>query len=147
MAVKDIFKISRKTFFSPSAWLDFDAIRAQNYAIYTIVRGLFTPDKPTYKETFAQAVERLGLTEADIKEAEDSYSAYAVVFLVITMLLLVLSFYLLFSHGTFHGWLLGLAAAALSLTMAFRYDFLAFQIKYRKLGCTIKEWKNRKIND
>lgn len=147
MAIKDIFKISFKTYFNPSAWLDLNAIRAQNIAIWSIVRGLFIPAKPQRIETFEESMKRQNLTEADIKDAYDSYTAYSIVFLIMAAALVIFSFYLLFIYLTFSGWILALAAAGLSLAQAFRYDFWAFQIKNRKLGCTFAEWKRRKIND
>lgn len=145
MAIKDIFKISRKTFFYPSAWIGTETLSQQTSAMWLVIKSLFTPEKPVHKETFAESMQRQGLTEADIKEAQDDYTFYALIFLVLGIALVVFAFYLLFTHAAFFAWLLALAAAGLSLVQALKYDFWAFQIKNRKLGCTLAEWKNRKI--
>lgn len=145
MAIKDVFKISRKTFFHPTAWLGTESLIQQTSAIWLVLKSLFTPEKAAQKETFAESMQRQGLTEEDIKEAQDAYTLYALVFLVFGIALVIFAFYLLFSHIAFHAWLLALAAAGLSLVQALKYDFWAFQIKNRKLGCTLAEWKNRKI--
>jgi intracellular multiplication protein IcmV len=141
MAVRQVFKISRKTFFNPSAWLDIDALKTQNKAIGRILKTLFASAKPTREETFEQAMQRQGLSEADIQGIANSYRWYAGIFLFFGIVVFIFAFYLLFSHSTFHGWLLAIAASALFFGQAFRYDFWVFQIKKRQLGCTFAEWK------
>lgn len=147
MAIKDIFKISRKTFFNPTEWADLDAVRNQNRTIWTIIKGMFIPDKPVNKETFEEAMKRMGLNDDDVKEALLSYSSYAIVLLIFGFAIVLFAFYLLFFHRSFQGWLLAMSASGLSFAMAFKYDFWAFQIRNRKLGCTLAEWKRRKINN
>lgn len=144
MAIKDIFKVSRKTFFNPTEWIDLQAIRFQNMTFWAVIKALITPEKAEIKETFEQAMQRMGLNEEDLKEAQQSYASYALFFLLCAIGIAAFSFYLLFVHRTVQGWLLGLATAGLSLVQAFRFDFWSFQIKHRKLGCTFAEWKQRK---
>lgn len=142
MALRDIFKISRKTFLNPSGWIDLEGLKQQNRTIWTILKNLFSPPTPIEKETFEQAMTRLRLTEEDVQSAKTTYRLYAIFFLSLGLIVILYAFYLLFHHGTFTGWVLAVASAALFLSQAFKYDFWAFQLRRRKLGATFEEWKN-----
>ena len=141
MALRDIFKISRKTFIHPSGWIDLDSLQSQNRTIWGVLKTLFTPQQPTRKETFDEAMKRLGLTEADLARSAMRYRLYGFFFLFIALVISVYAFYLLFRYGSFLGWLLGIGVAGLFIAQAFKYDFWAFQIRRRKLGATFEEWK------
>ncbi len=145
MAVRDIFKVSVKTFFNPAGWINLDALLLQTTMIWGMVRGLFTAPQAVEKETFEGATQRLGLTEKDIEQGASTYRFYATIFLILGILLFFYAFYLLFAYGTFIGWLLGIASAGLLLSYAFRYDFWAFQMKRRQLGATFAEWKRARL--
>lgn len=144
MPVWQVFKVSRKTFFNPSAWLNFNEIKEGNRAIYESVNGLFRTPVAKRTETFAQAVERLKLGEATIERTKEAYFNYAVVFLSLAIVVGLFSIFLLFYHFTISGFLIGIAAAALFAAQAFKYHFWYFQIKHRKLGCTLAEWRQGK---
>jgi intracellular multiplication protein IcmV len=47
--------------------------------------------------------------------------------------------------GYFLGALLSLVVAFLALALAFRYHFWFFQIKQRRLGCSVSEWFNQTV--
>jgi intracellular multiplication protein IcmV len=147
MAVRDAFKISRKTFFNPTAWFGVDTLKTQHNVIWRILKGLFTAPKPEREETFEEAMVRLNLTEEDIKSALVSYRYYTLIFAVLGFVMFAYSFYLLFRYGTFLGWLLGLAVTVLFFSQAFKYDFWVFQIKRRKLGATFAEWKRNFLGE
>lgn len=140
--LRDALKISRKTFFNPTGWIDYNSLKNQNKLIWSSVSGLFKASTPNRTETFEAAMERLGLTEEDVRNTQKTYSNYALAFLLLGLLVFLYSFYLLFRHGTFTGWLLGIGATALFWAQAYRYDFWVFQMKRRKLGATFAEWKN-----
>lgn len=140
MAVKDVFKVSRKTFFNPRAWLGFDLLVSQFQTTWALVRGLFTVDAPARTETFEEAMKRLNVDEAAVQESSKNYLFYSVAFFLLGAAAFIYAFYLLILYTTFTGWLLGLAVSALFLAQAFRFNFWHFQIKYRKLGCTFAEW-------
>lgn len=147
MAIRDIFKISRRTFFNPSAWIDVDALKTYNKTIGNILSGLFAPVKPMREETFDEAVQRLGLTELDVQNTAKNYRNFAYIFFILGVLVVIFGCYLLFHYATGHGFLLSIAAAALLLVQGYKYHFWYFQIKHRKLGCTYKEWWRGKPDD
>jgi len=145
MALKDIWKISRKTFFDPLTWIDYDSLRRLNRILFSQIRDLFTVPKPTRTETFEQAMKRLGLEPEDVQDIETNYRFYTWLFLIIAAIIFLFSLYLLFHYVVFWGTLIGLTVAALALSQAFKYDFWVFQIQQRKLGCTFNEWKQARF--
>lgn len=147
MAIKDIFTVNRKTFFNPKASLGYDTIKRQARLIVDIGKDTFIPVKPERQETFEEAMQRLNLTEDDIKSSEENYLIYSLIFVALGAIAFSASFILLFYYNTLSGFLMGLGATALLLTQAFRFHFWHFQIKYRKLGCTFEEWKRGKPFD
>jgi intracellular multiplication protein IcmV len=142
MALSDMFKISWKTFFNPVAWLDFRFLKEQNKTIVEVLKTSFTPDKPLHKESFTEALSRLGVTEEEVQALRMTYIRYALLFATLGLVVFLYAFFLIFRHGTITGWLLGLIASAMFFTQAFKYDFWALQIERRHLGLTFQDWKN-----
>ncbi|MBX3709834.1 MAG: hypothetical protein KIT56_05270 [Gammaproteobacteria bacterium] len=147
MAIRDIFKISWKTFFNPAGWIDYPFLKMQNAVIYSIIKTLFTSDTPEKRETFEQAVKRLALTEDDVKKTITAYHVYTFIFIVLGFLVFAYAFYLLFGPHSIAGWLLGLGASGLFFGQAFKYDFWALQMQQRKLGMTFNQWKRHRLGD
>ena len=141
MALRDVFKISWKTFVNPIGWLDYDALKRQNQLLYGIIKPAMTADKPGEPETFEQAMERLGLSEAEVAEGERRYRRFALLFAVCGLFVFYYAFYLVFRYLSFPGLILGLAVATLFFTYAFKYDFWSLQMRRRKLGLTFADWK------
>lgn len=140
MAIRDLFKLSRKTFINPGGWLDFQGLKEQNATIFSVLKSLFVTAPPAREETYEQARERLGLTEEDTQASASLYRTYALFFGLIGLVVFLYSFYLLFTK-VLMGFLLGLCVAGLFFAFAFKYDFWSFQIRQRKLGATFKDWK------
>jgi intracellular multiplication protein IcmV len=142
MALKDIFKVSRKTYFNPTAWLGVSEVRGTTMVLWRILKDLFVPPVSSGREeTFDAALKRLDVSEEELQERGKDYYMYSVLFLGCGIFGVLFAFYIFIKHHTFAGFLLGLAAGALFLAQSFRYHFWFFQIKCRRLGCTIEEWK------
>lgn len=141
MATPEIFKVSRKTFFNPSAWINYDGLKTNTQLAWAIISGLFVVPTPDREESFEQAKKRLKLSEADLEDTKRNYLLFALIFAALGLIVFVFSFYLLFFHRTFHAWLIGIPASGLFFAQAFRFHFWYFQIKHRKLGCTFEEWR------
>lgn len=147
MAIRDMLKINRKTFVDPTGWVDYENLKYRTRTIWDVLKNLFSTGAPERSETFAEAMQRMGLTEADIVRSQQNYRLYALIFLLCGLLVFFYSFYLLFAHYTFTGWLLGIAAAGVFFSQAFRFDFWALQLRKRKLGMTYAEWKDNLLSD
>jgi intracellular multiplication protein IcmV len=147
MAIRDIFKISRKTFVNPVAWIDFDTLRSQTRNLWDTLKSTFTAPQPLREETFEAAMKRLNITEKDVKFAANTYRIYAIFFVIFGLIVFCYAFYLLFSKVSFAGWLLGLSASALFFSQAFKFDFWALQMKERRLGLSFAEWKRHILGE
>lgn len=141
MAIRDMLRVSRKTFLNPSGWLDFQGLRNNTAMIVSVLRTLFTTPKPLREETFEQSMARLHLTETDVSTIAINYRQYALFFLVLGFLGFIYSFFILFLYWSFLGWLLGMGMTALFISQAFKYDFWSLQMRRRKLGLTYGDWK------
>lgn len=145
MPLKDAIKVTRKTFFNPVGWFGYNLFQSQIQTTVDLARGIFVAARAKRTETFAQAVARLGLVEADIVRIHRNFLLYAVFFLLTGVSVFAWGIWLLVHHHTFSGLLLGIASSGLAFVMAFRYHFLAFQIKHRKLGCSFDEWLSGRV--
>lgn len=141
MKIGQVFKVSRKTFLNPTAWLGYDAIRAQHETIKEDIKEVFQVEKPDREETFAEALTRLNLSEEAAQDQMRSFRRYAYFLVIAGLLVFFYAFHLLFKLGYVTPWLLGLAASSLLFAQAFRFHFWAYQIRMRKLGATFTEWK------
>ncbi len=107
----------------------------------SIIKGVFKRSKATNPETFDEALERMSITEVDLKKRYIDYQKMYYLFMFLSLGLFFYSFYLLFI-GYYFALFLGLAVTALSLVQAFKRHFWMFQVRQRRLGCTFREWWN-----
>lgn len=147
MAIRDLFKFSRKTFFNPLGWIDYNFLVQQNRTIATVLRGLFSKATPDRRETFEEAKARLHLSEPALNRMRRNYKICALFFLLLGILVFAHSFYILFAYYSITGWLIGMGVTAMFLSQAFRYDFWALQIEKRHLGITFKQWQKHWLGD
>jgi hypothetical protein len=147
MAVRDIFKISRKTFFNPSGWLNLSSLIEQNRVMGNIIKDIFS--KPTVATTevpsFDAMAKTKGLTEKDIQDGIGTYRALAFVFLLLGLAATFYAGYLVFRYRTWQGGLLAVVTAALFYSQMFKYDFWALQMRRRNLGLKFADWKRQYI--
>ena len=100
---------------------------------------MIVPQKAKRTETFEEAMVRLRLSKADISQRTQEFKRLFIIFLVIFIVLLSYTVYLL-SEGSIRPGLVSLVLTFIVLAQIFRYHFWLFQIKQRKLGCTLREW-------
>ena len=122
------------------------AIGPENYkksfeSCKSIIKDVFKRSKATNPETFDEALERMSITEVDLKKRYIDYQKMYYLFMFLSLGLFFYSFYLLFI-GYYFALFLGLAVTALSLVQAFKRHFWMFQVRQRRLGCTFREWWN-----
>ncbi|HVE44592.1 MAG TPA: type IVB secretion system protein IcmV [Gammaproteobacteria bacterium] len=147
MSLRSVFKISWRTFFNPRAWFGYDELKNTTVAIFGALSDLFTTAQPIYTETFEEAMNRLGLTEADIRAQMQAFRRYALLLFFCGMLTFAYTFYLLFAYAALLSFLLGIATSALFFVQAFKFHFWAFQLQERKLGLTFAAWKKHFLGE
>jgi intracellular multiplication protein IcmV len=125
-------------------WMSVDYLKETTGHIKSIVQDVMVPKKARYSETFDEAIKRLDLTEADIAARKNEFTRLFRFFTILSLVVVVYGLYLAFS-GNFVSALIAFCLSFYSFTQAFRFHFWLFQLKHRKLGCTIREWFNSSI--
>ena len=128
------------------AWMGWDIIKSSSSYVYNLGKSLFVPQKAGVSESFAEALARLNLTEADLKIRQQEFMRLFLIYAAMGLAIVLYSLYL-FYNLSFMGGLLTLVVASLAFSLAFRYHFWMFQIKQRKLGCSVREWWNSQIDN
>jgi intracellular multiplication protein IcmV len=140
MAVRDAFKITRKTFFNPLGWLGYNELKNNSKIIWSTVKKIGEVEEPTRTETFEEATQRFELTEVEVKQISENYLMYAIILVILAAFAFGGGVVFLIAYGKFSAFILATACTAILLSYAISFHFWHFQIKHRKLGCTFAEW-------
>ena len=122
--------------------LDYLSETADNFKV--ILLDSVIPKKGTYSETFEEAMQRLELTEADLRQREKEFTQLFYFFLGLSIAIILYALYLSFTSSMITT-LIAFCLSIYTLAQSFRFHFWLFQLKNRKLGCTIKEWMNAEV--
>ena len=90
-------------------------------------------------------MQRLELTEADIVDRQREFTRLCYFFIALALLIVIYALYMAFQRNMTTS-LISFCLAMYALTQAFRFHFWLFQLRNRKLGCTVKEWMNSEIH-
>lgn len=142
--IKRGFTWAFKPFVNVKGWMGYSDIASGAEDIKHGAEKIFIPEKAERKESFSEACERLGLDEEAIQQKEQDFLKLATYLFLISMGVFLYAIYLAWS-GLFAAFLIAFTVCLLSLGYAFRYHFWFFQIKERKLGCTLQEWFDSNI--
>lgn len=122
-------------------WLGYDYIKYSIGQTIDSARTLFTPQKAERVETFEESLKRLNITEEELKRKEADFARLFVIHLLLAFMIFCYAIFL-FYKGNLGGGFMSICLITYPLSLAFRFHFWLFQIKNRKLGCSIKEWWN-----
>lgn len=122
-------------------WSSYAQFRFMSRGMLNYGRSFFVPKQPMLHETFDEAIRRLSLTEQDLQRRFKELIRLTLLWLVLFIFDIGYALYLAW-HGAWLGFFPSIAMALILLSQAFRYQFWAFQIKQRKLGCNLREWLN-----
>lgn len=125
-------------------WMSWDYISETSDRFKILLLDIFIPKKATHAETFEEALERLELTEDDLEQRKIEFTRLFYFFVVLSIIIIVYGLYLAIFSSLIPA-LIAFCLSLYTLTQAFRFHFWLFQIKNRKLGCTVKEWFNAKV--
>lgn len=125
-------------------WVAWDTLKSTTKEYQKVVEGLATPERPQVVESFEDAMLRMGLTEYDIQQRQIEFTRLYIFFIVLALSIVGYGIYMAFMSHMVSA-LISFCIAIYSLTQAFRFNFWLFQVKHRKLGCTVKEWLDGKI--
>lgn len=126
--------------FKVTKWVGLDQLKSSTRGIMSFGLDAFTPDQPDHTETFAEALVRLNITEEQLLQRKKEFFVLMILFLLIATAIFIYSIYITFAHKNIIGFIMGFAVTVYALTLTFRYHFWIYQIKHRKLGCSLREW-------
>jgi intracellular multiplication protein IcmV len=125
--------------FNVRTWVDFE--RMKSFTVYLAhgFRKMFVPQQREGGETFEEAIVRMNLSEKDLQGRQSALYRLSLLMCVAAIFIFAYGMYHLY-YGGYRATIISLAVMLIALSLAFRYHFWYFQIKERKLGCTLQEW-------
>lgn len=129
------------------AWFDWERMKIFSSFVGNALRRLFMGElndakkepSPALTESFNAAKNEFHLSDADLLIQEKSLRRLSALMTLLALLIFIYSGYH-FIYGTFQAGAISLVIMLIALALAFRYHFWYFQIKTRKLGCSVQEW-------
>ncbi len=128
-----------KRIFNFKSWLDVDRIKLFTLYLLNAFKKIFVPNSATESESFNLAKSRLNLSDSELAARQAGLLRLSIIMVAVGFVMFIYTAYLLY-HGSFKGGVISIVLMLIALVLAFRYHFWYFQIKERKLGCTIQEW-------
>ncbi len=125
--------------FNVKTWGDWDRMRSFTLYLTRGFKKFFIPQKAEVRESFEAAKARLNLSDKDLIARQKGLLRLSLLMVSMAVVLFIYAIYHFFTGG-YIAFILSLVVMAIALVLAFRYHFWYFQIKNRKLGCTLNEW-------
>lgn len=126
--------------FNFGEWLGKDFLIAGYENIVSTYRALTRPKKVEVKETFAEAIVRLNLSEKDLREQQSYFRITASIYASFIILGLGYAIWLYFFDNNLLSACMAVIYSTLMFSLFFRESFWYMQIKKRKLGHTLGDW-------
>lgn len=129
-----------KFFFNPRAWGSYDEVSSATKTTFGLFKRLFSRfSREVRRETYDEAISRLGLTDKQIEARRKTFFYSALVYLLFAFGFFVYFAYLLFNLHLLSAFLTFLLVVLMLLT-GYREHFWYMQMKKKKLGCNFKDW-------
>lgn len=137
----DLAKVFFNRIFNYKAWIDLNRTKEISYYFLNVIKKILIPRKidQTTIKSFDTVMQEMSLTEEDITKKAVTFKRMYLLMLFGAMFFYTYALYQILYGGAL-GALIATVVAFVCLALAFRYHFWYFQIKKRKLGCTLKEW-------
>jgi intracellular multiplication protein IcmV len=124
-------------------WIGWKSLKEDQARLGRLAKSVLTPEDTLterHRDSFDEAVVRLGLNESAILARQRYCKRLATLYLCIALALLFYAFYVWIIFGAFFGFLMTLIAVWIALALAFRQHFWYTQMKVRRLGLSFREW-------
>jgi intracellular multiplication protein IcmV len=126
--------------FKVTKWAGLDQIKDSTRSVASLGRNIFIAEQANYTETFEEAMQRLNITEHELQARRKEFTLLMFIYLFVALAIFSYSIYVVAMHKNFMGFMMGFAITIYALTHVFKYHFWIYQIKHKKLGCTLREW-------
>ena len=121
------------------AWMGWKDLSRNASFIKSMVVSLLTVSKAEHQETYEEAVERLNLSSKELQQRQQGFLQMAILYFILMLLLMAYAVYLVFV-GTLTAVLMSSVLVLVTASLAFREHFWYFQMKQKRLGCSLKSW-------
>lgn len=128
--------------FNVRQWSDYDRLRTFTVYLGNGIKKMVIPQKETIedtKNTFSNAASTLNLSEDELNLRARGLYRLSVLMCVMAVGIFGYAIYHMV-YGNAKAVIVSMVVSLIALSLAFRYHYWYFQIKERKLGCTIREW-------
>jgi intracellular multiplication protein IcmV len=119
-------------------WMNLNGLRESGSGIMNSFENLQKVNSPSRRETFEEAVVRLGLDDNAIARRMRQCYLYSWIYVACVGVLLLYAFYL-FIFAYVAGGCVALLLSVMAGVFAYREAFWYLQMSKRKLGCTFAE--------
>jgi intracellular multiplication protein IcmV len=120
-------------------WSDWERTKTLSRNMLESASRIFVPTRAVASESFEAAKKRLGLSDDALLIRQKNLLRISLFMLMLAFFFFIYAGYHFFFRQ-FIGCILSLVVMSIALVLAFRYHFWSFQIKQRKLGCSLMEW-------
>lgn len=127
-----------KSFVNFPKWMGAKDIGSTGKSVYNALKKVVSKDS-TFKETYDEAIKRMGLDEAHLAQRQAGFLRTSVFYLVMALGMMLYMLYL-FSESHWHAAIMTLSISAILLSFAFREHFWYTQMKHKRLGMTFQDW-------
>ena len=128
------------------SWFDWDRMKSLTLFLWNGAKKFFVPQQGPESESVEAAKKRLHLTDAGLLVQQKGLLRVSMLMVFFAFLLFLYAIYQFYCHSI-KGGILSLVVMLIAVALAFRYNFWYFQIKERKLGCSIHEWYRNLMGD
>lgn len=131
-----------KSIFNIRQWTDYDRMRAFTHYVGDAFKRVFVPQKikkVDTKTSFKEAVTNMHMTEEGLERRKKALYRLSILMTLLGFCIFLYTIYQLVWGGIAAA-VVSLVLSAIGFVLAFRYHFWYFQIRERKLGCTLREW-------
>jgi len=139
MGIRSYFKNTAKDNLNVKGWASWDSIKKGGQVVGDLVKDLKAPTSVAAKRNFADVVREYGLSENDLQLRMKSCLRTAAFCAILGLAALCWMIFLL-TKGMFFSGVAAFSVGILMFAYAFREHFHYFEIKQRRLDCTVKEW-------
>ena len=133
-----------KQVFNFRYWFDLDRVKAFTSYLVEGFQKMFVPQVAKKTETFDSAVKRMKLNPDELAAKQTALLRLSLLMCAVAGLIFGYAVYQ-FYYSAYKAVLISLVLMLIALVLAFRYHFWYFQIKERKLGCSLYEWYRQGI--
>lgn len=144
MGLKNTIKKGLFSGYNVKKWVGLDEVKRSGRTIKNLYSDLYGSEAKSAQskapQSFEQAVKQYGLTEQDIQKRMKTHLIVAICCFIAIFPVFIYALYLFFAKVMILPGFVALMVSFLLSAYAFREHFNYFQMKQRRLGCSVKEW-------